>query len=86
MGYRSTSGRVSEIKRDRRLPRTFKRLLREKAKMSERTFALTADVAEAHRQVPIDPVDWHYLGAQICPGDVVYINTVGTFGIPSASY
>ena len=58
-----------------------KRLFREKAKMSERTFALTADVAEAHRQVPIDPVDWHYLGAQICPGDVVYINTVGTFGI-----
>ena len=50
--------------------------------MSEKTFALTADVAE----VPIDPVDWHYLGAQICPGDVVYINTVGTFGISSASY
>ena len=36
------------------------RLLREKAKMSKRTFALTDDVAEAHRQVPIDPVDWHY--------------------------
>ena len=53
-----------------------KRLLREKAKMSERTFALAADVAKAHRQVPIDPVDWHYLGAQICPGEAVYINTV----------
>ena len=39
-----------------------------------------------HRQVPIDPVDWHYLGAQICPGGVVHINTVGTFGISSASY
>ena len=63
-----------------------KRLLREKAKMSERTFALTADVAKAHRQVPIDPLDWHYLGAQIGPGDVVYVNTVGTFGISSASY
>ena len=42
-------------------------------------------MAEAHRQVPIDPVDWHYFGAQICPGDVVYINTVSTFGISSAS-
>ena len=56
---------------------------RERAKMSERTFALTADVAEAHRQVPIDPVDWHCFGAQIRPGDV---NTVGTFSISSASY
>ena len=63
-----------------------KRLLREKAKMAERTFALTADVAEAHRQVPIDPVDWHFLGSQISPGEAVYVNTVGTFGISSASY
>ena len=86
MGYRSTSGRVSEIKSDHRLPRTSKNILREKAKMSERMFALTADVAEAHRQVPIDPVDCHYLRAQIRPGDVVYVNTVGTFGISSASY
>ena len=78
--YRSTSGHVSQTKK-----RTSKDL-REKAKMSERTFALTADVAEAHRQVPIDPLDWHYLGAQIGPGDVVYVNTVGTFGISSASY
>ena len=54
--------------------------------MSERTFALTVDVAEAHRQAPIGPVDWHYLGAQIRPGDVVCINTVGTFCISSASY
>ena len=42
-------------------------LLREKAKMSERTFALPADVAEAHRQAPIDPVDWHYFRAQVRP-------------------
>ena len=54
--------------------------------MAERTFALTADVAEAHRQVPIDPVDWHFLGSQISPGEAVYVNTVGTFGISSASY
>ena len=54
--------------------------------MSERTFALTADVAEAHRQVPVDPLDWHYLGAQISPSDVVFLNTAGTFGISSASY
>ena len=42
-----------------------KRALREKAKLGEQTFALSADVSEAHRQVPIHPQDWHYLG---CPG------------------
>ena len=38
-----------------------KRLMREKAKRGEVTFGLTADVKEAHRQVPIDPDDWHLL-------------------------
>ena len=63
-----------------------KRLLREKANMEEPTFALTADIMEAHRQVPIDPKDWHYLGCQVKPGSDVYVHTVGTFGISSASY
>ena len=44
-----------------------KRILREKSRASLRTFALTADVAEAHRQVPIDRRDWHLLGSQIRP-------------------
>ena len=32
-----------------------KRVMREKAKLGEKTFALTADVAEGHRQIPIHP-------------------------------
>ena len=32
-----------------------KRAMREKSRLEERTFSLTADVSEAHRQVPIAP-------------------------------
>ena len=63
-----------------------KRSMREKAKVDELTFALSADVTEAHRQVPIHPDDWHYLGCQVVPGGEVFVNTVDTFGIASASY
>ena len=62
------------------------RVMREKARLGEKTFALTADVAEAHRQIPIHPRDWHLLGCQIEVGGDVYINKVGTFGVASASY
>ena len=54
-----------------RIAADIKKLLREKSTMSERTFALTADVSEVHRQVPIDPLDWPCPGAQVSPGDVV---------------
>ena len=54
---------------------------REKDLIGERTFSHTADVAEAHRQVPIDPRD-----CQVHTGGDVFINTVGTFGVASASY
>ena len=50
------------------------------------TFALTADVKEAHRQIPIDPQEWHLLGCQLERGADVFINTVGSFGFSSASY
>ena len=63
-----------------------KRTMREKAKLDELTFALTGDVIEAHGQVPNHPDDWHYLGCQAVPGGNVFVNTVGTFGIASASY
>ena len=36
--------------------------------------------------MPIHPDDWHLLGCQVSPGGDVFINTVGTFGIASASY
>ena len=63
-----------------------KRSMREKAREGLTTFALTADVSEAHRQVPIDERDWHLLGCQVAEGQEVYVNTVGTFGVASASY
>ena len=46
-----------------------KRLMREKAKAGEVTFGLTADVKEAHRQVPTHQDDWHLLGCQLERGE-----------------
>ena len=63
-----------------------KRVMREKSRVGVPTFALTADVSEAHRQIPIAEQDWHLLGCQVVPGGSVFINTVGTFGVASASY
>ena len=63
-----------------------KRAMREKGNRGLHTFALTADVKEAHRQIPIDPRDWHFLSCQPECGADVFINTVGTFGITTASY
>ena len=63
-----------------------KRTTREKAKLDELTFALSADVSEAHRQAPIHPDDWHLLGCQVISGREVFINTGGTLSIASASY
>ena len=60
--------------------------MREKVRRGEQTFSFTADVTEAHRQVPVDTRDWHLLGCQVEAGGDVYINTVGTFGVASASY
>ena len=45
-----------------------KHVMREKARQSEKTFALTSDVAKAHRQIPIDPRDWHLLACQVQVG------------------
>ena len=63
-----------------------KRILLEKSVAGLSTFALTADVTEAHRQVPVDRRDWHLLSSQVRPGGTVYVNTVGSFGVASASY
>ena len=63
-----------------------KRAMREKSKTGQKTFALSGDVSEAHRQVPIAECYWHPLGSQIQPASTVYVNKVGTFGVASASY
>ena len=63
-----------------------KRFMREKARVGEPTFRLTAVIKEAHRHIPIHPSDWHMLQSQLEPEGEVFMNTVGTFGICSASY
>ena len=47
---------------------------------------LTADVKEAHRQIPVAPADWPLHACQTRPGGPVYLNKVGTYGISSAGY
>ena len=74
------------IRSAHRWHQTSKRLMREKAKTGGVTFGLTADVKEAHRQVPIHPDDRHLLGCQLEKGGEVFVNTVGTFGVSSASH
>ena len=60
-----------------RIAANLERSMHEKSKGGVRTFALTADVAEAYRQVPIDERDWHLLGRQVESGQSVYVNSVG---------
>ena len=43
-------------------------------------------MSEAHRQVLIAEDDGHCLGCQVSQGDLVYVHTVETFGVASASY
>ena len=50
--------------------------MRRKARGGLRTFALTADVDGAHRQIPFAKCDWNLLGCPVHPGEVVLINTV----------
>ena len=53
-------------------------------------FALAFDVSKAHRRVPIAVEDWGLQAGEVqeyikdC--DPVWLNTVGTYGIGSASY
>ena len=68
--YVSVRARGSETRNGRRLQPS-ERGRREKAKLDELTFALTADVTEAHRQVPVHPDEWHLLGCQVALGSEV---------------
>ena len=49
-------------------------------------FGLTADVKEAHRLIPVDPLDWPLQACQVRPGGNIYLNKVGTYGVASAAY
>ena len=55
------------------------------------TFVLTADVARAHRLVLVRRQDWGYQACRTGVDDSgdsrkIWLNTVGTFGVTSASY
>ena len=59
--------------------------MREKADLQQPTFALTADVSEAHQQVLAHPSDWKFLGCRVEKRGAVYVDTVWMFGTSSAS-
>ena len=63
-----------------------KHAMREKADFQQPTFALTADVSEAHRLLPVHPSDWKFLGCRVEKGGAVCVNTVGTLDISSVSH
>ena len=50
------------------------------------TFSLSGDVSRAHRLVKVREEDWARQGCRARRHGDVYLNTVGTFGISSASY
>ena len=52
----------------------------------EATFVVTGDVTEAHRQVPVHAENCHFLCWHPDEGAVVLTDTMGTFGVSSASY
>ena len=62
---RSTPEHASETVAD------LKKNMGENSRLGVKTFVLTAAVTEAHRQIPIDPRDWHPLGSQVSPGGPV---------------
>jgi hypothetical protein len=57
-------------------------------------FGLAFDIRRAHRQIPVREEDWGYLACRLdntpevdtTDDDVIYVNTVGTFGVGSAAY
>lgn len=53
----------------------------------ESVFVICADISNAHRLVKIRSQDWPLLACRARSGDrTVWLNTVGTFGVSSASY
>ena len=63
-----------------------KTVIRMAASSGLEVHGLKADVKEAHRQIPVAPVDWPKQACQLVAGGDVFLNKVGTFGISSAPY
>lgn len=57
------------------------------AECLDAVFVICADISNAHRLVKIRSADWGLLGCRAKTGDrTIWLNTVGTFGVSSASY
>ena len=72
-----------------RIPRAadLKRSVREMAKLGGRTFALAADVSEAHRQVLVAERYWHLLDCDVKRRTAAFVKKVGSrFGTASAAF
>ena len=53
----------------------------------EAVFAISADIAQAHRRVRVRKSDWPKLGCRASSSArAIWLNKVGTFGISSAAY
>ena len=53
----------------------------------EAVFGISADISQAHRRVRIRKCDWGRLGCKSSSSSrVLWLNTVGTFGVSSAAY
>ena len=49
-------------------------------------FCLKYDVSRAHKLVPIREEDWAYQAFSLDDPDIIYMHTVGAFGLASAAY
>ena len=60
-------------------------VLRAKAAMGRKMFAIAGDVSKAHRRVKVLQRDWGFQACRIQPGRI-WLNCVGTYGITPAGY
>ena len=60
-------------------------LLQESSSAGAKRWALGGDVSKAHRRVKVREEDWGFQACRLDAGRV-WVNTVGTYGMTSASY
>ena len=84
--YPSIEGHASGTRNEFRSLLTLRGQCAKNRRRGHKTFALSADVSEAHRQVPIAACDLYLLGCHVQHGSTVHVHKVGTFGVATASY
>ena len=60
-------------------------LMQEKADVGGKFFGILGDISKAHRRIKVRESDWRFQACRLEEGRI-WINTVGTYGIASASY